>query len=32
MVEMIRAGFDGEVVVPAQAQTVGAYGAALSGL
>ena len=30
MVELIRAGFAGEVLVPEEAQTVGAYGAALS--
>lgn len=30
MVELIRAGFDGEVLVPPEAQTVGALGAALS--
>jgi len=30
MVSLIRTGFDGEVVVPAEAQTVGALGAALS--
>lgn len=30
MVELISAGFDGEVLVPADAQTVGALGAALS--
>lgn len=30
MVESVAAGFDGDVVVPAQAQTVGALGAALS--
>jgi predicted CoA-substrate-specific enzyme activase len=29
MVELISAGFDGEVVVPEEAQTVGALGAAL---
>lgn len=32
MVELIRAGFDGEVLVPEDAQTVGALGAALSAL
>lgn len=31
MVELIRAGFDGEVLVPEEAQVVGAFGAALSG-
>ncbi len=31
MVELIRAGFSGEVIVPESAQTVGALGAALSG-
>ena len=31
MVELIRAGFDGEVFVPSEAQLVGAHGAALSG-
>lgn len=31
MVELIRGGFGGEVRVPAEAQIVGAYGAALSG-
>lgn len=30
MVELIRAGFRGEVLVPEEAQTVGAFGAALS--
>ena len=30
MVRLIRAGFDGEVLVPTTAQTVGALGAALS--
>lgn len=30
MVELIAAGFDGEVLVPEEAQTVGALGAALS--
>lgn len=30
MVELIREGFDGEVLVPAHPQIVGAYGAALS--
>ena len=30
MVELIRAGFDGELLVPDEAQTVGALGAALS--
>jgi predicted CoA-substrate-specific enzyme activase len=30
MVALIAGGFDGEVLVPAQAQIVGAYGAALS--
>lgn len=30
MVELIRAGFNGEVIVPENAQTVGALGAALS--
>lgn len=30
MVELISAGFDGEVLVPGDAQTVGALGAALS--
>lgn len=30
MVALIREGFDGEVLVPAEAQIVGAYGAALS--
>lgn len=30
MVELIRVGFDGEVLVPDEAQTVGAIGAALS--
>ena len=30
MVALIRAGFAGEVLVPAEAQIVGAYGAALS--
>lgn len=32
MVELIRGGFDGMVVVPDDAQIVGAYGAALSAL
>jgi predicted CoA-substrate-specific enzyme activase len=32
MVELVRAGFGGEVVVPEEAQIVGAYGAALSAL
>ena len=32
MVELIRAGFEGEVLVPDEAQTVGALGAALSAL
>jgi predicted CoA-substrate-specific enzyme activase len=32
MVALITEGFSGEVVVPPRAQTVGAYGAALSGL
>jgi predicted CoA-substrate-specific enzyme activase len=32
MIALIGEGFAGEVVVPAQAQTVGAYGAALSAL
>jgi predicted CoA-substrate-specific enzyme activase len=32
MVELVRAGFDGEVLVPDEAQTVGAYGAALSSV
>ncbi len=32
MVALIRAGFDGEVLVPDEAQIVGAYGAALSAL
>jgi predicted CoA-substrate-specific enzyme activase len=31
MVELIRGGFGGEVLVPDQAQTVGAYGAAIHG-
>jgi len=30
MVALIRNGFSGEVLVPAEAQLVGAYGAALS--
>ena len=30
MASLIEAGFEGEVVVPEEAQTVGAYGAALS--
>jgi len=30
MVELITEGFDGEVLVPEEAQSVGAYGAALS--
>ncbi len=30
MVELIAQGFEGEVIVPPEAQTVGAYGAALS--
>jgi len=30
MVELVRAGFAGQVLVPAEAQTVGALGAALS--
>jgi (R)-2-hydroxyacyl-CoA dehydratese activating ATPase len=30
MVELVRAGFAGEVIVPDEAQTVGALGAALS--
>ncbi len=30
MVELIRAGFEGDVLVPEEAQTVGALGAALS--
>jgi activator of 2-hydroxyglutaryl-CoA dehydratase len=30
MVALIREGFTGEVLVPAEAQIVGAYGAALS--
>ncbi|MBA4370167.1 MAG: 3-hydroxyacyl-ACP dehydratase [Coriobacteriaceae bacterium] len=30
MVELVRAGFDGDVLVPENAQTVGALGAALS--
>lgn len=30
MVELVRLGFDGDVHVPAEAQIVGAYGAALS--
>jgi predicted CoA-substrate-specific enzyme activase len=29
MVELITRGFDGEIIVPEEAQTVGAYGAAL---
>jgi (R)-2-hydroxyacyl-CoA dehydratese activating ATPase len=32
IVELVRAGFPGEVLVPEEAQTVGALGAALSGL
>jgi predicted CoA-substrate-specific enzyme activase len=32
MVELIREGFGGEVLVPAEAQVVGAYGAALSAV
>lgn len=32
MVELIRAGFQGDVLVPDEAQTVGALGAALSAL
>jgi (R)-2-hydroxyacyl-CoA dehydratese activating ATPase len=32
MVDLICEGFDGEVLVPSDAQTVGAYGAALSAL
>jgi predicted CoA-substrate-specific enzyme activase len=32
MVALIRDGFGGEVLVPAEAQTVGAYGAALSAV
>jgi predicted CoA-substrate-specific enzyme activase len=32
MVALIRAGFEGEVLVPEEAQTVGALGAALSAL
>ncbi len=32
MADLVRAGFDGEVVIPREAQTVGAYGAALSAL
>ena len=32
MVELIRAGFRGDVLVPEEAQTVGALGAALSAL
>lgn len=32
MVELIRVGFEGEVLVPEEAQTVGALGAALSAL
>lgn len=32
IVELVSAGFDGAVVVPDEAQTVGAYGAALSAL
>ncbi len=32
MVALIRAGFGGEVLVPTEAQIVGAYGAALSAL
>lgn len=31
MVARVREGFSGEVLVPEEAQTVGAYGAALSG-
>jgi activator of 2-hydroxyglutaryl-CoA dehydratase len=31
MVALVREGFDGEVLVPDEAQIVGAYGAALSG-
>ena len=30
MVELVRQGFEGDVLVPDEAQTVGAYGAALS--
>jgi activator of 2-hydroxyglutaryl-CoA dehydratase len=32
MLELIRGGFGGEVLMPEDAQTVGAYGAALSVL
>ncbi|MDI6843286.1 MAG: acyl-CoA dehydratase activase [Anaerosomatales bacterium] len=32
MVELVRAGFDGEVLVPEESQVVGAYGAALSAV
>ena len=32
MVELIRGGFVGDVLVPTEAQTVGAYGAALSAM
>ena len=32
MVELVRAGFSGNVVVPEEAQTVGAFGAALSAI
>jgi predicted CoA-substrate-specific enzyme activase len=32
MVALVREGFAGEVMVPAEAQIVGAYGAALSGM
>lgn len=32
MVELIRAGFPGEVLLPEDAQIVGAYGAALHGI
>ena len=32
MTELVRAGFAGEVIVPEESQTVGAYGAALHGL
>jgi activator of 2-hydroxyglutaryl-CoA dehydratase len=32
MVALVRAGFDGEVLVPAESQIVGAYGAALSAV
>lgn len=32
MVALLREGFDGEVIVPSDAQMVGAYGAALSAL